>query len=125
MISKGRFSNEPALFFEYKIDSQNQKNKANQVIPSQRFSLKKDKCKNGEYCQGYYFLHHFEFKQAKGSSIFFVTYSVGWNLKEIFKESYSPTNQYDSKQTQIRKPGHFFEFQMSIPSKGHEYIRHN
>lgn len=92
------------------------------MVPAQLLGFKKQQRKNHENGKRNGFLDGFKLNQIKRAAIFFKTTFVGWHLKQIFKKSQAPTDNDDSKQTQIFAPGVVFKFEVAVPGKRHEGV---
>jgi hypothetical protein len=92
------------------------------MVHPQCLSFEKQNCEYGENKEIGYFLDHFQFNQRKRSTQFPVPDPVGRNLEKIFEQGDPPTHQDNAEKSEILKPVHFLEFQMTIPRQGHEHV---
>ena len=110
------------LFLKNKIHGQYQKAKSHCMIPAKGFILKKEQREKHKNDQSNHFLNDFKLHQSKRSAIAFIPNAIGWNLKKVFKQSQSPTDQDNRNETSVFKPFEFFKFEMSVPSQSHEDV---
>lgn len=108
-----------------KIDRQHQKAEAYQVVPFECLVFEEQGGEKGKDHQGNDFLQHFEFDQGEGTAVFAEADAVGGHLKKVFEQSNAPADEYNGYQAEVVEPLHFVEFEVAVPSKGHEDVRKN
>ena len=93
------------------------------MVPMQNFSLKQYRGENRKYNERDGFLHYFQLHERERPAVSGKAYPVCRNLAHILKKCYRPTENNHSDQRQGCKPtGLLLQFQMTIPSKCHEYV---
>lgn len=68
---------------KHKINRRNQTDECCDMIPVQRLTLKKERCKQRKDDKGYHFLNHFQLHQRERTSIADKSDTVGRNLAGI------------------------------------------
>jgi len=80
---------------EDKIYRQHQEHKPDEVIEAESLVFEKQDGKAHENAKRDRFLDHFQFNQRKRAAVFPEADPVGGNLKAIFKQRNTPTDQHD------------------------------
>ena len=62
--------------------------------------------------------------KCEGTSKLRATYAVCGYLKEVFEQSNTPANQYDSHQSELVEALHLAEFQVAVPRHSHKHVGH-
>ena len=110
------------LLFEDKVDGQYQKYESQQVVPPESLGFKKDQSENRKYSQRDHLLNHLELEKRKRTAVASESDAVGRNLKHIFEQSNTPTQQNNSEQGQIIEPPLPLQPQLPIPCKSHKNV---
>ena len=92
------------------------------MVDPKSFTFEKYNCENCKNRECDNFLQNFQLPEIKRSAVFFETDPICRNLKTIFEKRNSPTDKDNRSQTQIVKPIHLFEFEMSVPRKSHKCV---
>ena len=85
------------LLFKDKVDGQYQKYESQQVVPPESLCFKKDQSENRKYGQRDHLLNHLELKKRKRTAIASESDAIGRDLKHIFEQSNTPTQQNNSE----------------------------
>jgi len=110
------------LFFEDEINGQHKESKAYGVIPAEGLAFEEQQRKAHEHRERDHFLDHFELDETEGTAVFPESEPVCRHLEKIFEERNSPADEHDADQSEVLKPFHFLEFEMSVPGEGHEGV---
>ena len=93
------------------------------MIPLKRLALEEYSYHYREYRQRYHFLYYLELHKVEGTSVPVEPYPVRWYLGAVFEKGYAPGEDDDEDQRPSVRDMHLLEFQMSVPGKGHHYVR--
>ena len=93
------------------------------MIPVERFTLKEDGDKYGEYGERDDLLYHLQLHQGIGASVASKTDSVGGHLTHILRHSQKPREEYhDEEGCVIGEHLELLHLKMSIPRECHENV---
>lgn len=92
------------------------------MIEAQGFVFEDEQGEDHEYDEGDDFLEYFELPEIEGAAVFAVSDSIGWDLRAVFYEGDAPAEEDDAREWKLSQPGYVFEFEVSVPGDGHEYI---
>lgn len=110
------------LLLENKINSENQEDKSDHMIDPKTLCLEQEDGKQCKYEKRDHFLDDLELPQIEWPTVIYIPDPVGRDHHTVFKEGYSPADEDHSHDAPFLEPGMLFEFQVSIPCKGHKYI---
>lgn len=74
------------------------------MIPTKSFAFEYQRSDNNKNTQADNLLYDFELDKREWTSIFDIPYSIGRNLKTVFKKSNTPTDKNNSEKWQATKP---------------------
>lgn len=92
------------------------------MIDPKALCLEEEDGKQRKYEKRDHFLDDFELPQIEWSSVIYIPDPVGGYHHTVFKEGNSPADKDHSHDAPFLEPGILFEFQVSVPCKGHKYI---
>ena len=113
------------LLPEKEIHGADQEEEADRVIPLELLGAKKDQRECDKDHERDHLLDHFHLEQGEWAAVVLMPEPIGGHLQAVFKKGNAPTDQDHSKESQIFKTLHALEFQVPIPSEGHEGIGGN
>jgi hypothetical protein len=113
------------LFFKNKIYREYQQPECYDVIHAQCLILKDQDGKDRKYYQRDHLLYYLELKEAERATVAVESYSIGGDLKGIFKKCNAPADQDDAHQPKATEAFHILKLQMAVPCHSHKGIGYN
>ena len=110
------------LFHEYQVDSANDKQEGQNVVPVKVSTLEHDVGNDAEYCKRDALLNDLELDEVERASVLDESKSVGGYLAAVLEESYHPREGNDADEGPVVGYAVLLKFQMPIPSKRHEDV---
>lgn len=109
-------------FHEYEVDSTDDEQESQNVVPMKALPLKQDVGHNCEHAQADALLDDLELDKRERAAVADKAHSVGWHLTAIFKEGDAPGEDDDTHQGPSLADAGNLEAQMSVPCQRHKYI---
>ena len=95
------------------------------MVPVETLTLEHYRNHDGEYCEGYRFLDHFQLHEVERASVSVEADTVGWYLCAVFKEGHAPREKDHNDERPAGGDLHLLKLEVTVPCKCHEYVRCN
>ena len=110
------------LLHEHEVDSANDEQECQDVVPMQVVALKHDVGDDGKDCQRNALLNDFQLDEREGTAVADESHAVGRYLAAILQEGNAPRKHDDTQQGPVVADARLLKTKMPIPSKRHEDV---
>lgn len=111
------------LLFKNEIHRQHQEAETNQMVDRERLAFENEDGDDGEDRERNKLLDDLELPKVERTTIVNVADAVGRHHEGIFDQRDAPAEQNHHRQREFAEPCGVLQSQMTVPSKGHEYVR--
>lgn len=93
------------------------------MVPMEGLSAEEDDGEEGEDDERDDLLDDFELHEGEGAAVALEAEAVGGHLGAVLEEGHAPRYEDDADEGPVADDFHFLEFQVAVPSEGHEDVR--